>query len=232
MPLSASANADDVIAALRGLGSQANIDGMARYGIRPAKTFGVSISVLRPLARQIGRDHARALTLWESGWRDARLLAAFTADETKLTFEEAAQWAAGIDSWDVVDGTADLFADASFWPRLVEAFATDEREYVRRMAFAILVWACVHRKKEPDETFIAHLPLIEAHARDPRNFVKKAVNWALRQIGKRSLRCHAPALTLARELAASPDRTARWVGADAVRELTKPSVIERAARRK
>ena len=116
-------------------------------------------------------------------------------------------------------------------PSLIEEFAGDEREFVRRTAFAMLCWATVHRKKEPDETFIGYLPLIEKHSRDERNFVKKAVNWALRTIGKRSQTAHAPALALAEQLAASSDKTARWIGKGAVRELTDPKTLDRLAKK-
>ena len=207
--------------------SDHNIAGMARYGINVSKAFGVSNSELRPLARAIGRNHERALQLWQTQWREARLLAAFTAGKKQLTIDEARDWASGFNSWEIVDGTADLFAETDFWRDLVAEFAADEREFVRRAAFATLVWACVHRKKEPDATFMAYLPLIRHHSSDPRNFVKKAVNWALRQIGKRSASLHGPALALARDLALCEDRTARWIGRDAARELESPSVKAR-----
>ncbi|MCB1405103.1 MAG: DNA alkylation repair protein [Rhodobacteraceae bacterium] len=227
MTLARSSTAAGIIAYLASLANPENKAGMARYGIRTDRAFGVSNAVLRPLARQIGRDHARALELWESGWREARLLAAFTGEKNKLTLEEAWHWAAGFDSWEIVDSATALFAGTEVWPDLVAGFAADDREFVRRAGFATLVWACVHRKKEPDATFIAWLPLVEAHATDGRNFVRKAVNWALRQIGKRSLACHAPALALAERLAASPDATARWIGKDAVRELTAEKTLKR-----
>lgn len=222
-----SATVADLLAWLEERRSQRNIEGMARFGIETSKAFGVSNAELRPLARRIGRDHTRALALWETGWREARLLAAFTGEKKKLTREEARAWAADFKSWEIVDGVCDLFADTEFWPELVAEFAADEREFVRRAAFATLVWACVHRKKEPDATFLAYLPLIERHATDPRNFVRKAVNWALRQIGKRSPALHGPCLDLARKLAASPDKTARWIGTDAVRELDGEKVRKR-----
>lgn len=135
----------------------------------------------------------------------------------------------GFDSWEIVDSVADLFAETPFWRDLIDEFADDEREFVRRTAFAMLAWSAVHLKKEPDATFLAYMPLIQKQARDPRNFVRKAVNWALRQIGKRSMSLHAPALALAEKLAASPDRTARWIGRDAVRELTDAKQIARLA---
>jgi 3-methyladenine DNA glycosylase AlkD len=218
-------NVARILAHLETLDSPQNREGMARYGIATDRTYGVPMTILRPLGRSIGRDHERALALWETGSREARLLAAFTADPKRLTPEEAWHWAADFDSWDIVDGVADVFAGTAHWRELIDRFAADEREFVRRTAFAMIAWAAVHRKKEPDETFIGLLPLIEKHARDSRNFVKKAVNWAIRQIGKRSLPLHAPALELAERLAASGDKTERWIGKDAVRELTAEKTI-------
>ena len=122
---------------------------------------------------------------------------------------------------------SDLFVDTPFWRELIEEFAADEREFVRRTAFAMMAWAAVHLKKEPDETFAGFLPLIEAHAGDGRNFVKKAVNWALRQIGKRSLALHGRRSSWRRSSRRRDDKTARWIGKDAVKELTDPKTLER-----
>ncbi|AZO08060.1 MULTISPECIES: DNA alkylation repair protein [unclassified Mesorhizobium] len=225
-------SADDIVAHLRAIGKAENRAGMARFGITTTTALGVGNSDLRPLARKLKKNHDRALLLWASGIREARLMGAFTGDPKKLTVEQCRRWAADFDSWEVVDSVADLFAETPFWRELIDEFAEDEREFVRRTAFAMLAWAAVHLKKEPDATFLSCLPLIEKHSRDPRNFVRKAVNWALRQIGKRSLALHAPALALAEELAASSDKTARWIGKDAVKEMTDPKQLERLAARK
>jgi len=216
-----------IVAHLETLDSPENREGMARYGIATDRTYGVPVTVLRPLGRAIGRDHERALELWETGSREARLLAAFTADRKRLTSEQAWRWAADFDSWDVVDGVADVFADTDAWRDLIDRFAADEREFVRRTAFAMIAWAAVHRKKEPDATFLGLLSLIEDHASDERNFVRKAVSWALRSIGKRSLSLHGPALALAERLSSSQDKAERWVGKDAVKELTSEKTIAR-----
>lgn len=223
--------AGDAIARLRALASEENRAGMARFGIDTATALGVGNTTLRQLARRMKRDHARALDLWASGIREARLLAAFTDEPAKVTKAQCHAWAGDFHSWEMVDGVADLFVETPFWRELVDEFAADGREFVRRAAFAMLAWAAVHRKTEPDATFAACIPLIERHAGDPRNFVRKAVNWALRQIGKRSAALHAPALALARRLAASPDRTERWIGKDAAKELSDARTIERLARR-
>ena len=226
-PPSPDWDAGTVIAWLKAHESPENKAGMARFGISTERTFGVPLSEIRPLARKIGRNQERALALWETGWRDARLIAGFTVEPGKMTPQIARRWAADFDSWDVVDGVADVFVDMPQWRDLIDEFAADEREFVRRTAFAMAAWAAVHRKGEPDATFLGLLPLIERHALDPRNFVRKAVNWALRQIGKRSLALHGPALAVAKKLAASTDSTARWSGKDAVRELTAEKTIQR-----
>lgn len=220
-------DAKRIVAYLATLDSPANREGMARFGISTDKTFGVPMTVLRPLGKSIGRNHERALSLWETGSREARLLAAFTADKKRISAADAWRWAADFDSWDIVDGVADVFAETPHWCELIDDFAEDEREFVRRTAFAMIAWAAVHKKKEPDETYLGLLPLIEKHATDERNFVRKAVNWALRSIGKRSLSLHGPALAVSEKLVASADKTARWIGKDAVRELAAAKTLER-----
>lgn len=230
--LGRDATVEAILAHLETLASEKNKAGMARFGIRADRAFGVPNAVLRPLARAIGRDHERALALWATAWREARLLAAFTDDPRLVTKEQALAWANDLDSWEVVDHTANLFADTAHFADLIDTFAADEREFVRRCAFAMIAWASVHRKKDPDDRFLGWLPLIERHSTDRRNYVRKAVNWALRQVGKRSLALHAPALELAKKLAASPDRTARWIGTDAVRELTDEKTLERISRKR
>ncbi|AZO54801.1 MULTISPECIES: DNA alkylation repair protein [unclassified Mesorhizobium] len=233
MPLPAPAwTAQDIVAHLRSIGTEENRAGMARFGINTAAALGVGNADLRPLARKVKRNHERSLALWDTGIREARLMAAFTGEPKKIAIEECRRWAGDFDSWEIVDTVSDLFVDTPFWRELVEEFAADEREFVRRTAFAMLAWAAVHLKKEPDATFLPYLPLIESYAGDQRNFVRKAVNWALRQIGKRSMGLHAPALALARKLATSLDKTARWIGKDAAKELSDAKTLERLAARK
>jgi 3-methyladenine DNA glycosylase AlkD len=220
-----ASSAQDIIAHLHTLRDEASIAGMARFGIETDTALGISNALLRPLARKIKRDHVRAQKLWDSDIREARLLAAFTDEPKKVTLEQARRWAAEFNSWEIVDTASDLFCDAGLQSVLISEFAADEREFVRRTAFAMMAWSAVHMKKEPDATLVAWLPLIERHASDPRNFVKKAVNWALRQIGKRSATCHTPALALAQKLAESADKTERWIGKDAVKELAGEKVL-------
>ena len=220
-------SAIEIIEHLRSLGTEENRAGMARFGINTETALGIGNSDLRPLARRLGKNHERALALWNTGYREARLLAGFTEEPADVAIAQCRRWAGDFNSWEIVDGVSDLFVETPFWRELIEEFSADEREFVRRTAFAMLAWSAVHRKKEPDENFAGYLSLIERHSTDSRNFVKKAVNWALRQIGKRSTALHAPALALSEKLAASTDRTARWIGKDAVKELTDPKTLER-----
>jgi 3-methyladenine DNA glycosylase AlkD len=225
--LSPASTAAEIIAHLRSLGSEENREGMKRYGIRIERALGISHGVQRDIAKKIKRNHERAFELWKSGITEAQFIASVTADPKRFTRADARSWAAEFDSWDIVDGVSDLFVDTDHWRELIEEFARDEREFVRRTAFAMMAWSVVHRKKEPDETFVAFLPLVEAHAKDERNFVKKAVNWALRSIGKRNAKLNKAALKLAEKLAASDDRTARWIGKDAIRDLTGEKTLAR-----
>lgn len=230
-PENADYTVPDILAWLEAHGSADNIAGMSRFGINTEKAFGVGNTALRPFGKTLGRDHDRALELWGTGIREARLLALFTDEPARVSPDRAREMAGDFNSWEIVDHASDLFVDAGHLDELVPEFAADEREFVRRTAFAMIAWAAVHLKKRKDDDFIGLLPLIEHHATDPRNFVRKAVNWALRQIGKRSTACHGPALALAKKLAASDNKTARWIGKDAVRELTDDKIRQRLASR-
>lgn len=225
--LSPASTAAEIVAHLRSIGSEENRQGMMRYGIRIDRALGVSHGVQRDIAKKIRRNHDRAFELWESGITEAQFIASVTADPKRFTKRDARRWAAAFDSWDIVDGVSDLFVDTDQWRELIEEFAADEREFVRRTAFAMIAWSVVHRKKEPDEVFVAFLPLIETHAGDDRNFVRKAVSWALRSLGKRNAKLNKAALTLAKKLAASENRSARWIGKDAIRDLTGPRTLAR-----
>lgn len=229
--LSPSSTSSEIVAHLRGLASEDNREGMKRYGIKIDRTLGIPHGVQRAIARKIKRNHERAFELWASGITEAQFIAALTADPKRFTMADARDWAAEFDSWDIVDGVSDLFVDTDHWLDLIAEFARDEREFVRRTAFAMMAWSVVHRKKEPDATFLAFLPVIERHAKDERNFVKKAANWALRSIGKRNAALNKMALKLSETLAASDDRTARWNGKDAIRDLTGPKALARIAKK-
>lgn len=230
--LSPQSSADEIVAHLRSIGSEENRLGMLRYGIKIERALGISHGVQRQIARKIKRNHERAFALWQTGIMEAQFIASVTADPKRFSADDARQWASSFDSWDIVDGVSDLFVDTDAWKELIGEFAADEREFVRRTAFAMMAWSVAHRKKEPEATFLAFLPIIEAHATDGRNFVKKGINWALRSIGKRSMDMHGAALAVAERLAQSTDKTARWIGKDAVKELSDARTIERLAARK
>jgi 3-methyladenine DNA glycosylase AlkD len=229
--LSPASRAEDVLAHLRTLGSEENRQGMKRYGIKIDRALGISHGVQRQIARQIKRNHTRAFELWHSGVTEAQFIASLTADPKQFTADDARRWSAEFDSWDIVDGVSDLFVDCNDWRKLIDEFAADEREFVRRTAFAMMAWSSVHRKKEPDATILGYLPLIRRHATDPRNFVWKAVSWALRSVGKRSMGLNTAAVELANELSQSPDKTARRIGKQSLRELTAGKTVIAIARR-
>ena len=229
----ANRRASALLAELRELGSDANRAGMARYGINVEHASGVSVRTLRTLARRIGTDHELALALWATGHHEARLLACFVDDPDAVTEAQAEAWAGAFDSWDLCDqATTSLFDRAPLaWPKAIQWAQRDE-PWVKRAAFSLMAGLAVHDKAATDHAFEALLPLIEQAATDDRNFVRKAVNWALRNIGKRNASLNAAALACARRILAAANRSAggarggdagarsaRWVASDAIREL-------------
>jgi 3-methyladenine DNA glycosylase AlkD len=203
---------------------------MARYGIRTSngKVFGVSMSTMQSLAKRLGKDHALAAALWDSGWYEARILSSFVDDPTQVTSAQMDRWCRAFDSWAICDTLCmHLFDRTPYAWRKVALWAARRDEFVRRAGFALLASLALHDKRAGDEPFLRALPLIEKSAGDDRNFVKKAVNWALRGIGTRNLALHAAALEVAGRLAASRSASARWIGKDAVRQLTRPMVTKR-----
>lgn len=205
-----------------------NIEGMARFGIVAKKAYGVPAPALRKLAREIGRDHALAQRLWSSGIQDARGLAALIDDPAEVTEEQMESWAAEFDNWAVCDGVClHLFRRTPFaYGKAIEWSARDE-EFVKRAGFALMACLVVHDKKAGDRRFERFLPIIEREATDERHFVRKAVNWALRQIGKRNLRLSQKAIERAERIRALDSRAARWIAADALRELRSDAVQKR-----
>ncbi len=233
-----------ILAELRSMGSARDRAGMARYGINVADAFGVSIYELRKVAGRLGTDHGLALALWESGNHEARLLACFVDDPAAVTGQQMERWAAGFDSWDICDqATTSLFdLSAHAWAKAAEWAARDE-EWVKRGGFALMAGLAVHDKAAGDQAFRKLLPLIERGASDERNFVKKAVNWALRNIGKRNRALNAAAIACAERILAGANRraggerggdaaarSARWVAGDALRELRSAKVQARLVR--
>lgn len=212
---------DGLVRWLRQRADPGNVLGMARFGIQPKTVvLGINLTELRGLAKRLGRNHRLAGELWRSGIHEARLLAALIEDPAKVTAAQMDRWARSFDSWDLCDTTCgSLFDRSPFAWKKVREWAGRPEEYVKRAGFALLAWLAVHDRGAVDDAFLACLPLIREAATDERNYVRKAVNWALRQIGKRNVKSCAPALALARELAASEAPTPRWIGRDAFREL-------------
>lgn len=224
---------EDVLARLKAMGSPDAVAGMARFGITTGAALGISVPALRALSREIGRDHDLAAELWASGIHEARILAAMVDDPKLVTEEQMEHWALDIDSWDVCDGACGtLFDKTPFAYRKAVQWSARSEEYVKRAGFVLMASLAVHDKKAPDQAFLDFLPLIAREATDDRNFVKKAVNWALRQIGKRNARLNAAAITAAEEVRLLDSRAARWIAADALRELRSEAVSRRLAGRK
>ncbi|HYJ94483.1 MAG TPA: DNA alkylation repair protein, partial [Vicinamibacterales bacterium] len=206
--------------------------GMARYGIVADKVFGVSMSTMQSLARELGRDHKLSEALWKTGWYEARMLASLVGEPDRVTPAQMERWARSFDNWAVCDTATFVLWDRTphAWGKVRE-WSGRKEEFVKRAAFAMLASLTVHDKKAPDEPYLAGLKLVEREAVDDRNFVKKAVNWALRSIGKRSRLLNKAAIDVARRLAESTEPAARWVGKDALRELTSASVQRRVKER-
>ena len=223
-----STPADEVLAELRSYANPANVAGMARFGIRGAQVLGgPNLPTLRRIGKRLGRDPALASALWESGVHEARLLATLVADPASFPRAQAEAWVLDLDSWDVCDQLCGNLLDRTpFAGALILAWTSREEEFVKRAGFALIAAMAVHDKAAPDERFLAFLPLIVREAPDRRNFVRKAVNWALREIGKRNPALNAAAVEAAREIKAGP-RSGWWVGTDALRELTGENVQRR-----
>ena len=225
---------------LAGMASDENRAGMARYGINVTDAFGVSVPELRRMAKGLGVDHELALALWDTGNHEARTLAGMVDDPASVSAAQMDQWAADFDSWDVCDQvTSNLFDKTSFAYDKVREWSAAEDQWVKRAAFATAAALAVHDKKAPDERFLEILELVSREAGDGRNFVKKAVNWALRNIGKRNAALHAAAIQTAEAILAAAEalaavdrrdpaaRSARWVARDALRELRSDKVLRR-----
>jgi 3-methyladenine DNA glycosylase AlkD len=233
MTATPASRAQDILRELESRGDPANVAGMARYGIRSAKAFGVGAPVVRAMAKAIGTDRALASALWKTGALEARILAALIDDPARVTRAQMERWVLQFDNWALCDGAcANLFDRTPFAVEQAAAWAIRPEEFVKRAGFVLMATLAVHDKAAPDAIFVRFLSLVEREADDPRNFVKKAVNWALRQIGKRNMTLHGEAVDACRRLIARPASAARWVGRDALRELTGEKTVARIRRRR
>ena len=210
-----------IVAHLRAHRSPRDVEGQRRYGITPhSEHLGLRAPMLRALARQHRRDHALALALWQQPIHEARGLAALIDDPKQVTRKQMEAWARDFDSWAIVDACCtQLFNHTPFAIDKARAWSRRRAEFVKRAGFSLIVGLTVHRKELPDEVFLDFLPIIAREATDERNFVKKAVNWALRQIGKRNSHLRRAALTTAQEILRLDTPAARWIARDAIREL-------------
>jgi 3-methyladenine DNA glycosylase AlkD len=219
------------VAALKRLGEKKNVEGMARFGIRAKNVFGVSKPKLDELAKTIGKNHRLGMELWETGIHDARLLGVLISEAEKVDARQMDRWVKDFDNWDVCDGSCcHLFAFAApAWKKAFE-WTRRKKEFEKRAGFALAAFLAVHDKRAGDAIYEKFLKAIEREAWDERNFVRKAVNWALRCIGKRNIRLNRAAIASAKRIRRQNTRAARWIAADALRELRSEAVQRRLRR--
>jgi 3-methyladenine DNA glycosylase AlkD len=202
------------------LRSERDIAGMRRFGIMSrGEQLGISMTRLRQIGRSHSHNHELALKLWASGIHEARILATIVEDPSKTSRSQMERWAGDCDNWAVTDAMAFVFDRTLHASEMAERWSDRRAEYVKRAAFSIMAGMAVHRKELPDDVFLEFLPIIMRQAADERNFVRKAVNWALRGIGKRNRRLCQAAVSTAKEIAKLDSRAARWIACDALREL-------------
>jgi 3-methyladenine DNA glycosylase AlkD len=218
----------EVLDALEKLGDPGNVVGMARFGIRTAVVLGVPKPALRRLARDLGQDRGLAQELWASGVHEARVLASMIDDPAKVTADQMDEWVDDFDNWDICDQCClNLFWKAASAYEKAEEWTAREGEFVKRAGFVLMASLVVHDKKADDRVFEGFLSVVRREAADDRNYVRKAVNWALRQIGKRNAGLHQRAIQVALDLRQAESKSARWVGSDALRELSGEPVRRR-----
>ncbi len=220
--------ADKIIAELKKNKNPRNVEGMARFGINPETALGISIPLLRITAKEIGKNHELALELWNSGIHEARILATMIDHKEKVTKSQMNYWVKDFNSWDLCDQCCNnLFGKTPFAIDKSYEWVKSEKEFVRRAGFVLIAVLSVHNKEMSNEDFIKYFPLIETYSTDDRNIVKKAVNWAIRQIGKRNLELNKVAVNLCQRLILLNSKSANWIAKDAIRELTSDKIISR-----
>jgi 3-methyladenine DNA glycosylase AlkD len=213
-------NVNDIINWLSSQRNETNIAGMKRFGIEVSTAFGVKMPALRAKAKEIKKNMELSRELWQTGFHEARMIAGFIADPKKITENDMDEWVKDFNSWDICDVTCfGVFCKTNLYDKKIEEYALNEAEYIRRAAFAMIAGMALQNKKLPDEAYLKYLILIEKYAFDSRNFVKKAVNWALRQIGKRNISLGKKAIEVSERLLIQPHKSAHWIANDALREL-------------
>lgn len=220
--------AESIIKELESLSNPEVKAGQAKFGIETSRAFGIQIPVLRKIAKRIGRDHKLVLELWETGYHEGRILATMIDDPAKVTKKQMNAWVKDFDSWDVCDlCCSNLFSWTPYGHEKAIEWCVKKEEFVKRAGFALMAALSVHDKTAEDARFEKFFPFIKSQSIDERNFVKKAVNWALRQIGKRNRSLNQKALIVAKEIDSIESKSARWVAKDAIRELTNPKTVSR-----
>lgn len=224
---------EEIIKQLQALSNPEAVAGMARFGITPQNTYGVSIPNLRKMAKEIGKNHLLAQQLWARDSRETRILASMIDDPKLVTEEQMESWVKEFDYWEICDQCCmNLFEKTGFAYQKGVEWSAREEEFVKRTGFVLMARLAVSDKKAKDDQFEAFLPIIKREATDNRNFVKKAVNWALRQIGKRNLNLNRKAIETAQEIQTMDSKSAQWIASNAIRELTSEAVQERLQRKK
>jgi 3-methyladenine DNA glycosylase AlkD len=221
-------NCHQVIDKLKSLADPAYLAGMTTFAIRTDNALGVSAPLMRKLAREIGTDHKLALALWKTRIHEARVLASLIDDPLQVTKSQMNAWVRQFDNWGVCDACCCVLFDKTpfAWEKAV-AWTSRKEEFVKRAGFVLMAALAVHNKNAPDKSFLPFFEIIKRHATDKRNFVKKAVNWALRQIGKRGIPLNKKAVAVAKEIRKIDSSAARWIAADAIRELTNKKILAR-----
>ncbi|MFC2143770.1 DNA alkylation repair protein [Candidatus Aenigmatarchaeota archaeon] len=219
---------EDIIRELRSMKNPRNIQGMRRFGIQGKEMLGISMPVIRKMAKDIGKDHTLAGKLWKSGIHEARLLACFIDNPEQVTEKQMEDWVKDLDSWDIVDQCCgQLFDRTSFVEKKIDEWTERKEEFVKRSGFVLMAAKSVHDKQAKDKEFERYFPIMRKHATDERNFVRKAVNWALRQIGKRNPTLNKKAIMAGQEIQKIDSMAARWIANDALRELKSEAVQKR-----
>ncbi len=219
---------EEILKQLKSLSNPEALSGMARYGITPENAYGVSIPNLRKIAKEIGINHDLALKLWASNIRETMILASLIDDSRMVTEEQMERWVKDFDYWEICDQCCkNLFVKTKFAYQKAVEWSHREEEFVKRAGFVLMASLAVSDKKANDRQFELFFPIIKREATDNRNYVKKAVNWALRQIGKRNLNLNRKAIETAKEIQKMDSRSAKWIASDAIRELTSEKIEKR-----
>ncbi len=219
---------DDIVSKLKSKANPDNLEGMTRYGISTTNRLGVSIPELRKTAKEIGKNHKLASQLWAKGIDETKILASMIAEEDKLTEEQAEKWVVDFNSWDVCDQVCmNLFRKMPFAGKKIKEWSKRKEEFVKRAAFSLIACVAVYYKEMPDDKFIKFLPIIKNGSTDERNYVKKAVSWALRNIGKKNKNLNKEAIKFAQEMERVDSKPAKWIARDTLKDIQRETVLKK-----